>query len=52
MMRGEPCYGSNIRLDYGGIKIIILEINQEADGRVRIPEVLRGYLGGKTHIGR
>ncbi len=32
------------------ILIAILEINQEADGRVRIPEVLRPYLGGRTHI--
>jgi seryl-tRNA synthetase len=33
------------------ILIAILENSQEADGRVRIPEVLRSYLGGKTHIG-
>ena len=32
------------------ILIAILEINQEADGRVRIPEVLRPYLGGRTYI--
>ena len=32
------------------ILISILEINQERDGRVRIPRVLQGYLGGKTYI--
>lgn len=31
--------------------IPILECNQEADGRIRIPEVLRPYMGNKTHIG-
>ncbi len=34
------------------ILISILEIYQEADGRVRIPEALRPYLGGRTHIER
>ena len=34
------------------VLIPILEINQEADGRVRIPEVLRPFLGGRTHIER
>ena len=33
------------------VLIAILENNQEADGRVRIPEALRGYLGGKEFIG-
>ena len=32
------------------ILIALLENFQEADGRVRIPEVLRPYLGGRTHI--
>jgi len=32
------------------ILISILEINQEPDGRVRIPEVLRPFLGGRSHI--
>jgi seryl-tRNA synthetase len=32
------------------ILISILEIYQEPDGRVRIPEVLRPYLDGRTHI--
>lgn len=29
----------------------ILENNQQKDGRVRIPEVLRPYMGGKEYIG-
>jgi seryl-tRNA synthetase len=32
------------------ILIAILENYQEADGRVRIPEVLRPFLGGRSHI--
>lgn len=32
------------------ILIAIIENNQEADGRVRIPEVLRAWFGGRTHI--
>jgi seryl-tRNA synthetase len=32
------------------ILIPILENHQEADGRVWIPEVLRPYLGGRTHL--
>ena len=31
--------------------IAFLENNLEADGRVRIPEALRMYMGGKDHIG-
>ncbi len=34
------------------ILIAILEVYQEADGRVRIPEALRPDLGGRTHIER
>jgi len=34
------------------ILIPILENNQQADGRVRIPHVLQPYLGGRTHIER
>ena len=33
------------------ILIALLEVHQEADGRVRIPEVLRPFLGGRSHIG-
>lgn len=29
----------------------ILENNQQKDGRVRIPEILRPYVGGKEYIG-
>jgi seryl-tRNA synthetase len=32
------------------ILIAILENFQEADGRVRIPEALRPYMGGRSHI--
>ena len=32
------------------ILIAILENYQEADGRIRIPEVLRPWLGGRRHI--
>ncbi|MBI4600973.1 MAG: serine--tRNA ligase [Planctomycetes bacterium] len=34
------------------ILISILENNQQADGSVTIPEVLRPYLGGKTEVRR
>jgi len=30
--------------------VAILENYQQADGSVEIPEVLRGYMGGRTHI--
>ncbi len=33
------------------ILIPLLECFQETDGRVRIPEVLRPYMRGKTHLG-
>jgi seryl-tRNA synthetase len=33
------------------VLIPLLENFQEKDGRVRIPEVLRPYMGGKSHIG-
>ncbi|OAN18376.1 serine--tRNA ligase [Photobacterium jeanii] len=38
-------------LAVGRTMVAILENNQEADGRVMIPEVLRKYMGGATHIG-
>jgi seryl-tRNA synthetase len=31
--------------------VAILENNQQADGKIEIPEVLRKYMGGVTHIG-
>ena len=30
----------------------LLENHQLPDGRVRLPEKIRGYMGGKTHIGK
>ncbi|KUI99088.1 serine--tRNA ligase [Vibrio sp. MEBiC08052] len=38
-------------LAVGRTMVAILENNQEADGRIAIPEVLRKYMGGLTHIG-
>lgn len=38
-------------LAVGRTMVAILENNQEADGRIRIPEVLRKYMGNATHIG-
>ena len=31
--------------------IAFLENNLQADGRVRIPEALRMYMGGKEYLG-
>ena len=33
------------------ILVSLVENFQEADGRIRIPEVLRPYLGNRTHLG-
>ncbi len=38
-------------LAVGRTMVAILENNQEADGRIMIPEVLRKYMNGTTHIG-
>ncbi|MBY5945438.1 serine--tRNA ligase [Photobacterium rosenbergii] len=38
-------------LAVGRTMVAILENNQEADGRIRIPEVLRKYMNNVTHIG-
>ncbi|RMH37721.1 MAG: serine--tRNA ligase [Gammaproteobacteria bacterium] len=38
-------------LAVGRTLVAILENFQEADGRVWIPEILRPYMGGRTHIG-
>jgi len=35
----------------GRLLIALLENFQEADGRVRIPEILRPWMGGKSHLG-
>jgi seryl-tRNA synthetase len=32
--------------------VTILENYQQKDGTVEIPEVLRGYMGGRTHMGK
>ncbi len=38
-------------LAVGRTMVAILENNQQADGRIEIPEVLRKYMNGLTHIG-
>ncbi|WP_417349622.1 serine--tRNA ligase [Ferrimonas sp.] len=38
-------------LAVGRTLVAILENCQQADGRIEIPEVLRPYMGGLTHIG-
>jgi len=38
-------------LAVGRTLVAILENYQLADGRVEVPEVLQGYMGGLTHIG-
>ncbi|PSU21541.1 serine--tRNA ligase [Photobacterium kishitanii] len=38
-------------LAVGRTMVAILENNQEADGRIMIPEVLRKYMRNETHIG-
>ncbi|KLV11413.1 serine--tRNA ligase [Photobacterium ganghwense] len=38
-------------LAVGRTMVAIMENNQEADGRIRIPAVLQKYMGGATHIG-
>ncbi|MGL5336425.1 MAG: aminoacyl--tRNA ligase-related protein, partial [Enterovibrio sp.] len=38
-------------LAVGRTLVAILENYQQADGRIEIPQVLRSYMGGMTHIG-
>ncbi|WP_330959123.1 serine--tRNA ligase [Photobacterium sp. 53610] len=38
-------------LAVGRTMVAIMENYQQADGRIEIPEVLRQYMGGLTHIG-
>ncbi|EAR56361.1 seryl-tRNA synthetase [Photobacterium sp. SKA34] len=38
-------------LAVGRTMVAILENNQQSDGRIEIPEVLRKYMNGMTHIG-
>jgi seryl-tRNA synthetase len=36
----------------GRTLVAIMENYQQADGSIKIPEVLLGYMGGRTHIGK
>ncbi len=38
-------------LAVGRTMVAILENNQQADGRIAIPTILKKYMGGATHIG-
>ena len=38
-------------LAVGRTLVAVLENYQQADGRIEIPEVLRPYMGGLTHLG-
>ena len=38
-------------LAVGRTLVAVLENYQQADGRIEVPEVLRSYMGGLTHIG-
>ncbi|MGL4905770.1 MAG: serine--tRNA ligase, partial [Plesiomonas sp.] len=38
-------------LAVGRTLVAVLENYQQADGRIEIPEALRSYMGGLTHIG-
>lgn len=38
-------------LAVGRCLVALLENNQEADGRIRLPEVLRPYMGGREYLG-
>ncbi len=52
---GKPHYChtlNNTAIASPRILIAILENYQQSDGRIRIPEVLRGYLGGREMIER
>ena len=44
----HPLNGSGVAV--GRALIAVIENHQQADGRVAIPDVLRPYMGGKTHI--
>ncbi len=46
----EPVHMNDATASAGRTLVAILENYQEADGRVRIPDVLKKYMGGKTHI--
>ena len=38
-------------LAVGRTLVAVLENYQQADGRIEVPQVLRPYMGGLTHIG-
>ena len=38
-------------LAVGRTLVAVLENYQQADGRIEVPEVLRPYMSGLTHIG-
>ena len=38
-------------LAVGRTLVAVMENCQEADGRIAVPEPLRGYMGGATHVG-
>ncbi len=38
-------------LAVGRTMVAILENNQQADGKIEIPQVLRKYMNGLSHIG-
>ena len=50
---GKPAYVHTLNgsgLAVGRALVAVIENGQEADGSVRVPEVLRPYLGGDTRI--
>jgi seryl-tRNA synthetase len=48
----EPLHTLNgSGLAVGRCLVAVMENYQQADGSIRIPEVLRGYMGGMTQIG-
>jgi seryl-tRNA synthetase len=47
------CYTlNNTAIATPRVLIPLLEVHQQADGRIRIPEVLRPYMGGQEYIGQ
>jgi seryl-tRNA synthetase len=38
-------------LAVGRTLVAVMENYQEADGRIRVPDVLVPYMGGMTHVG-
>lgn len=46
----EPVHMNDATASAGRTLVAILENYQEADGRVKVPDVLKKYMLGKTHI--